>query len=598
MIRKAAAGIFLAGIIAGCAHQAERSAPDGDAMAAASERLNETVEAYFDETLELNPLFATFIGDNRFNDRLANNIGEEWRDRNEALERRYLAQINRINPELLEGQDRLTYEIFKYNREQTLEGLRYPSYLIPVNQMFSFPNFMAQLGSGQSAQPFSSIKDYENWLSRLDDFAVWMDQAVVNFRQGMRQGVVHPKVVIEKVLPQLAAHAVDDVEESIFYMPVKNIPDMFEEVDRKKIIKAYRTAIRNTVVPSYKKLHDFLKDEYLPNARDSVGYSGHPNGVDWYNYMIKTNTTTSMTANEIHEIGLKEVARIRGEMEKVMETVGFEGTLAEWFEYVKTDDKFYFDNEEDLLEGYRALEAKMNAEVGKLFSVSPKAGFEVRAVEAFRAASSAGASYQRPSPDGSRPGIFYVNTYNLKAQPKFGLETLFIHEAIPGHHFETALSQEIASLPRFRRFGGYTVYSEGWALYAESIGKELGFFTDPMQWYGRLADEQLRAMRLVVDTGLHAKGWTREQAMQFMLDNSSMAESDVVAEVERYIAIPGQALSYKVGQLTIQRLRDKAERELRGDFDIREFHSAVLLDGPLPMPVLEANLNRWIDGNR
>lgn len=581
-------------LAAGCA---TTESPEQTA-ASEAERLETVVESYFDKTLEMNPIFATFIGDHRFDDQLPNSLGEEYQQEALALEKEYLAKIRDINPELLQGQDRITYDVFKLNREWAIEGDRFPAHLVPLNQFYGLHSFFAVLGSGQSAQPFSTVEDYENWLGRVGGFTVIMDQAEENFRKGVEQGVLQPKVIIEKVIPQLDAHVVDDVEQSLFWNPIKNMPEEFSAQDRERLTAEYRKAISKQIVPAYRDMRDFLQNEYLPQARKVVGLHAQPNGRAWYDYMIKINTTTALSADAIHEIGLSEVKRIRGEMKKVMDEVGFEGTLAEWFEYVKNDDQFYYDNEQDLLEGYRAIESRMNAAVPKLFNIKPKAGFEVRPVEAFRAASSAGASYQSPAPDGSRPGIFYVNTHNLKAQPKFGMETLFIHEAIPGHHFQNALQIELGDLPRFRRFGGYTAFGEGWALYAESLGKELGFFQDPMQWYGRLSDEQLRAMRLVVDTGLHAKGWTREQAIKFMQENSSMADSDIVSEVERYIAIPGQALSYKIGQFKISELRERAERALGEDFDIREFHKQILIDGELPMAVLDQKINRWIEAEK
>jgi uncharacterized protein (DUF885 family) len=305
-----------------------------------------------------------------------------------------------------------------------------------------------------------------------------------------------------------------------------------------------------------------------------------------------------MTPAEIHAIGLAEVARIRAGMEQVMREVGFTGTLADFFRYVQQEPAFYFDQAADLLAGYQRIKRQVDAELPRLFSVMPKADYEVREVEAFRAASAAGGSYAGPSADGSRPGVFYVNTYNLKAQPIFGMETLSLHEAAPGHHFQVSMQQELAGLPRFRRFEGNVAYDEGWALYAESLGRELGLFTDPMQWYGRLSDEMLRAMRLVVDTGLHAQGWSREQAIRYMQDNSSLAATDVEAEVERYIVVPGQALGYKIGDLRIQALRRRAEDALGARFDIRDFHAAILTDGSLPMAVLEAKMERWIESRR
>jgi uncharacterized protein (DUF885 family) len=369
--------------------------------------------------------------------------------------------------------------------------------------------------------------------------------------------------------------------------------------DRKRLAAAFTSTIEGKLVPAYRRLRDFVRDEYLPRTRTTVAWSALPDGEAWYRHYVQEHTTTDMTAGEIHELGLSEVARILAEMDRVRQQVGFEGDLESFFAHLETDPQFYFTKGEDLLQGYRDLKVRIDAALPKLFSVFPKADYEVREVEAFRAQAAAGASYQGPSADGSRPGIFYVNTFNLKAQPKFGMETLSLHEASPGHHFQTTIQQELEDLPRFRRYGGdYTAYVEGWALYAEYLGKELGLFTDPYQWFGRLNDEQLRAMRLVVDTGLHAKGWTREQAIQYMLDNSTLAPTDVESEVERYIAWPGQALGYKVGDLALQALRRRAEAELGDRFDVRDFHREVLSDGAVPMDVLEAKIERWIAGER
>jgi uncharacterized protein (DUF885 family) len=411
--------------------------------------------------------------------------------------------------------------------------------------------------------------------------------------------VVQPRPVMEKVLPQLEAMIAATPAESLFFAPVKAFPEGIGAGDRERLMAAYTVAIRDEVTPAFVRLRDFIRDEYLPKTRDTVAWSALPDGAAWYAFYVQEHTTTTMTADEIHQLGLSEVQRILGEMDKVRQTVGFEGDLDAFFTFLETDPRFYFTAGADLVQGYRDLKLRIDAALPKLFSLFPKADYEVREVEAFRAQSAAGASYQQPSADGSRPGIFYVNTYNLKAQPKFGMETLSLHEASPGHHFQTTIQQELEDLPRFRRFGGdYTAYVEGWALYAEYLGKELGLFTDPYQWFGRLNDEQLRAMRLVVDTGLHAKGWTREQAIQYMLDNSTLAESDVVSEVERYIAWPGQALGYKVGDLALQALRRKAEATLGPKFDVRDFHREVLSDGAVPLDVLKAKIDRWIEARK
>jgi uncharacterized protein (DUF885 family) len=561
----------------------------------AGQRLHALFERYFEDMLRFNPVMATYIGDHRYDDQLPNSIGPAYRAEAKAMNERYLAEVRRIEPAALSPADRISYDIFVRERQRERIAERFPSHLLPINQAGSLITFMPSLGSGKNAQPFDTVEDYERWLKRLDGMVVWMDQAIANMREGIAKGVVQPRPVMEKVLPQLEAMIVARPEDSQFFAPVTMFPEAIGAADRERLTAAYAAAIRDRVTPAYVRLRDFVRDEYLPKTRSTVAWSALPDGEAWYAFYAQEHTTTTMTADEIHQLGLSEVKRILGEMDKVRQAVGFKGDLEAFFTFLETDPQFYFTKGEDLVQGYRDLKVRIDAALPKVFSVFPKADYEVREVEAFRAQSAAGAYYQQPSADGSRPGIFYVNTFNLKAQPKFGMETLSLHEASPGHHFQVTIQQELENLPKFRRFGGdYTAYTEGWALYAEYLGKELGMFTDPYQWFGRLNDEQLRAMRLVVDSGLHAKGWTREQAIQFMLDNSTLAESDVVSEVERYIAWPGQALGYKVGDLRIQSLRKKAEAALGPKFDVRDFHREVLSDGAVPMDVLEAKIDRWI----
>jgi len=564
----------------------------------ASARLNEIVEEYFEEMLVLNPVYATFIGDNRYNDRLSNTIGPEYRAASRALEEKYLAQINALDASSLEAQDLLTYEVFKSEREQAIEGFQYPSYLLPVNQFFSVPNLFAQLGSGASVQPFATVEDYDDFLGRIDGFVAWIDQAIVNMDEGRAKGIVQPRVLMERVLPQLASQVVEDPEQSLFYGPITRMPEAITGEERDRLSAAYSTAITTRIVPAYQKLHDYIRDTYLPDTRDSVGLSELPNGRSWYDYLVGETTTTALSAEEIHEIGLAEVARIRAEMERVKDEVGFEGSLNEFFDHLKEDPQFFYSEPEQLLEAYRSLKGRVDAAVPEMFSLLPKADFEIRPVEEYRQQSAAAASYMPSSPDGSRPGVFYVNTYDLKSRPRYNIEAIYLHEAAPGHHFQIALAQELDELPRFRRFGGSTAYVEGWGLYAESLGSELGMYQDPYSYYGALTAEMWRAIRLVVDSGMHAKGWSRDDALAFMRDNSSIGEADVVAEIDRYIAIPSQALAYKIGQLKIRELRTRAETELGDGFDIRGFHAAVLQDGALPLNVLEAKVDRWIASRR
>jgi uncharacterized protein (DUF885 family) len=558
-------------------------------------------ERYFEEALALNPLRATFLGDSRYDDRLGNPASPEFLRAARALEEKYLAAALAIDPATLQGQARLTWDVFVRDRRLAVQGFEFPDELMPVNQMDSLYSTLAVLGSGASAQPFRAPAQYEAWVKRAAEFPAWVDSAIARMREGTKRGVTLPQPVARKLLPQFEQLVVAKPEDSVFWGPIRMLgapdeapPAGFTPADRERLTREYRELIATKLMPSLVRLRAYLADEYVPACRASVAWSALPDGRRWYAYAVEVNTTVKMDPEEIHRIGLAEVARIRGEMEAVKRQVGFQGDLHAFFRHLQSDPKFYYDRPEDLIRAYGELKKRIDARLPQLFGTFPKADYEVRAVEPFRAQSSAGASYQQPSADGTRPGIFYVNTYNLKAQPKFGMETLSLHEASPGHHFQIAIQQELGGLPRYRRFSNFTAYAEGWALYAESIGRELGMFTDPYQWYGRLSDEMLRAMRLVVDTGLHAKGWSREQAIAYMLDNSSMAESDVVAEVERYIVWPGQALGYKVGQLRISAMRAKAERELGARFDVREFHDQVLKDGALPLEVIEAKIDRWI----
>jgi uncharacterized protein (DUF885 family) len=591
---------FLSGLVmSACMLTASVSMAETAAESSSTGTLHQLFDEYFERSLMLNPLNATFIGDHRYDDRLTNTIAPARVALALDVERRYLDAALKFDPKTLSEADRLSWEIFVSERRTAIEGAQFKAEWLPMDQMSSLATLMPVLGSGTNAQPFETVEDYDEFLARMDDYVIWSDQSIVNMREGAQHQVVQPRVVMEKVLGQLEALIADDPTRSLYYQPVLNFPKDFAEADRSRLQEQYRSAISQRIDPAYRRLRDFVRDEYLPKTRSSVAWTDLPDGDRWYAYLVKVSTTTNYTPDYIHEVGLKEVARIRGEMQQVMKQVGFKGDLAAFFRYVQDDPKFYFDKPDDLINAYQAVKKKIDSRLPKFFSDFPKADYEVRPVEAFRAESAAGAMYQAPSADGSRPGIFYVNTFNLKAQPKFGMETLALHEAAPGHHFQIAIQQELESLPRFRRFGGnYVAYVEGWALYAESIGKEMGMFSDPYQYYGRLSDEMLRAMRLVVDTGLHTKGWSREKAIQYMVDNSSMARSDVEAEVERYIATPAQALGYKIGQIRIREMRNKAEKTLGTKFDLKEFHSQVLSDGALPMDILDEKIDRWIDAKK
>ena len=549
---------------------------------------------FWEASLKLNPLQATFQGDSRYNDQLPNFFTEASRKEAHDFAVDWLQRVETIGPDGLRGQDRLSYDIFVKNLKDTLEGERFPTHLMPINQFNNLAGFAAQLGSGTNAQPFKTVKDYDNWRARGAKLAPIFDQAILNMRDGMRQGVVQPKVLMQKVLPQFDALIADQAEKTLFWGPIKNMPASFSDADKARITAEYKTMIEQEVMPAYRRMRDFITTEYLPACRDTAGMGDLPNGQAWYAFNAYQSMSIRRSPAEVHQTGLDEVARIHGEIRKVMQDVGFKGSLQEFFKYVNTDKKFEFASEDALLTHYRSIEAQLEPGLNRMFNLKPKAGFEIRPVEAFRAQSAAGGSYQSPSEDGSRPGVFYVNTYELPSRKTWDSEDLFLHEAKPGHHFQLALQQELKGLPSFRRFGGETAYIEGWGLYSETIGKELGILADPYMYFGMLQNELWRSIRLVVDTGFHSKGWTREQVIQYMLANSATSETDAIAEAERYMAIPGQALAYKTGQLKITELRARAEKALGNRFDIKAFHDEVLKDGSVPLDVLEAKIDRWI----
>lgn len=585
--------LMLAAATAGCA--AGRSfAPPPATGTTASAALATLVEDYFDEMLALDPVTATLLDDHRYDDRLADSASRKHAEAGERLERRYLEAALAVDPAALDERDRLTREIFLRERREAIAESRFPERLLPVSQQSGLPLLLPILGNGQGPQPFATVDDYDRWIRRASQFPAWVDTAIAALREGMAVGVTQPRVTMEKVVPQLDALIADAPMDSEFFGPVEHMPATFPPAEQARLRAALESLIVETLNPSYARLRDFIRDEYIPACRASTAWSALPDGASWYRHKIAVNTTTGLAAGEIHAIGLAEVARIRGEMEQVARDVGFTGDLAAFFRFVQSDPRFFFDDPQALIDGYAEIKQRVSAALPRLFERLPEADFEVRAVESFRAEAAAGASYQRAAPDGSRPGVFYVNTWNLMAQPKYGMETLLLHEALPGHHFQISIQQALEGQPRFRRFAGYVGYTEGWAMYAESLGPELGLFREPMQYYGRLNDEMLRAMRLVVDTGLHALGWSREQAIGYMQANSSLAESDIVAEVERYIVWPGQALGYKIGDLRIQAARRRAEAALGDRFDLRAFHTEILRDGALPLDVLDAKIDRWI----
>ncbi|MGH8052416.1 MAG: DUF885 domain-containing protein [Stenotrophomonas sp.] len=592
-----AVSLSLATVLGACTPSAPPASGDAASQAPQADKaaqLTQLYADYWEGVLKLNPLQATFQGDNRYNDQLPDFGSAEFRKQSHDFTTEWLGKVEKIGDAGLTGQDLLSYRIFVEEQKQSLEGEKFPGWMMPVNQMGSTVSYAVMLGSGQVAQPFKTVKDYDNWLARAARMPVLLDTEISNMREGIKAGVVQPRVLMEKVVPQFDDILAAKAEDSQFWGPIKSMPADFAQADKDRLTAAYRTLIAEQLMPAIKKQRDFIANEYLPATRETVGLDSLPNGQAWYAFNAKESTTTAQTPAQIHEIGLKEVERIHGEIRTVMEQVGFKGSLQDFFKFMQTDKQFEFKSEPELLEHYRGLEAKVNASVPKLFSLTPKAAFEIRPIEAFRAKSAAGGEYMQPSEDGTRPGIFYVNTYDLPTRKTWDAEDLFLHEAIPGHHFQLALQQELQGVPAFRRFGGETAFIEGWGLYAESLGKDLGVYTDPYSYFGRLQGELWRAVRLVVDTGLHSKSWTRQQVLDYMFANSSVSEPDAIAEAERYIAWPGQALAYKTGELKIQELRKRAQEKLGDTFDIREFHAEVLKDGSVPLDVLEEKVDGWI----
>jgi len=554
--------------------------------------------SYLETTLPRAPINAMFYGDNRFNHLWPNNLTLDFIAENKAIAQKYLTALNKLNERDFTGQDEYTYKIFKQKLQTSIQGSEFPEQYLPVNQfIFSPHNMFIQLGAGLSGQPFNNVQDFDDFVQRMQGFAIWMEQAIINMRAGVKAGIVLPKAVVDSMLPQMQAQIFENPMKSSLFNPLMESDDKISAQEKTRLIAVYKEVISTKITPAFKHMSDFLQGEYLAHARDSIGYGALPNGKSWYEHAIKANTTLPLSAAEIHETGLNEVTRIHQEMREVAKQVGFKGDLNDFFNYLKTDSRFFYTAPNNVLAAFEQVKLKITPLVNDYFSVLPKSDYVIRAYPEAQAKSAPGASYIPGAADGSRPGVFFTNTYNLKGQPKYGIETLSIHEAVPGHHFQLSLQNEVKGLPKIRTQNFYTVYAEGWALYAESLGKELGMFEDPYQYYGKLDAELFRAMRLVVDTGIHYKQWSKQQAIDYMLVNSTLAETDITAEVERYMVWPAQALAYKTGQLKIQALREYAEQALGKNFDIQVFHNLILLDGPLPMPLLEKKIKTWVTSN-
>lgn len=565
-------------------------------IAADKQQLDSLFKAYYEEGLQLFPLQATAVGDHRYDDKLYASFTDSYRSKLAEFYKRYKTAVKKIDRSTLDAKEQINYDCFAYEIDDNLSALTFHSNYTPLEQIGGFHLTFAKLGTGSSIQPFKTVQDYDNWLKRMKAFGPYMDSVIVYFRKGVAAKWTLPRAVVVKMIPQMTGMQVEDVKQSLFYKPILNIPKDFSDSDKNRLQQEYTTAIREVVEPAFKKAGDFLQNEYLPKARQTTGVGDLPNGKAYYDYCVKTGTSTNMTAAEVYELGLKEVARIKGEMNQVMATCNFKGDLKSFFNYLDTAKKFTpFTTDTQILSAYHGIYDKMKPQLSKLFKNVPKTPFEIRQVESFRA-KSASSEYNAGSPDGTRAGIFYVlildpKKYNVVAEQ---MESLFLHEAIPGHHFQISLQQEDTTLPEFRRFSfNYNAYVEGWALYSERLGKELGLYTDPYQYMGALGAEMHRAIRLVVDAGMHSRGMTREQAIKYMMDNEQISEEGATIEIERYMVWPGQALGYKIGSLVISRLRKESAGKMGQKFNIADFHDQVLKYGCMPLDVLEQHIHSW-----
>lgn len=598
-MKKALIAVSISLLLGGCGDATNSSGSEkaGSVIkqSSVSEQLDTIYNDYFEQNLKLNPLLATYIGDKRYNDQLPNYLSKQHIAKQRDLNQRFLEKISGINVEQLSRSQRISYDIFKRKLELELEGLKYPEHLIPINQFYNLAGRLAMLGSGESAQPFNTVQDYENWALRMEQIPRLFEQAIANMKEGVEKNIVQPRVLIEKAIPQITAHIDENVENTLFWAPITNMPESVTESEAKQLQQRYKQVLSDTVMPAYKKLATYLKEEYLPHTRtESFGIGQLPGGDAWYQHRIEANTSTQLSADRIHKIGKDEVARIHSEMRDIMEEIEFDGNLAQFFDFMTNDPQFIYESREAMIEDYRSLRSKVDERVSQLFDIFPKADYEVRKVEEFREQSASSGSYQSAPVDGSRPAIFYLNTYDLGSRPNWAKTALFLHEAAPGHHFQISIQQELEDLPEFRKYGRETAYTEGWGLYSEALGYDLGLYDDPYQRFGQLAAELWRSIRLVVDTGIHSKGWTRQEVLDYMYANAPVAEARAVSEAERFMALPGQALAYKVGELKISELRRRAEDKLGDKFDIKEFHRVVLEDGAVPLVILEQKVRRWI----
>ena len=589
-LRNAVIGIFVGLILMISCKKSDIALPKSEA------NIDSIASKYYEGYLKMYPLEATMQGDSRYNDLLSNNISSEFISKEIEFYTDTQKKLKSIEYDDLSDEQKTVYDVLDYTLKDKIERYAYHPELLPFSQFEGLPLDFPLLGSAEGNQPFKTTKNYDNWLKRIDAFVIWMNTAEKNFREGMKQNVVLPKKLVVKMIPQMHSEEIitEDFDKNIFYGPIKKMPKNFSAKDKEKYKILYQEAISSKIITTKQKMGDFLEKEYLPKARNTDGINALPNGKNIYEYYAKSWTTTNKTPEEINKIGLQQVAMLRAEMEKVKTQLGFKGSLEEFLTSLKTDKKAMpYKTPEEVIAAFNGILKKIEPKLPSMFSKFPKTPFEIRRTEKFREAS-ASAEYKQGTPDGKRPGIFYTpipdaTKYNVTN----GFESLFLHEAIPGHHYQVSLQQENTEIPKFMRFGWFGAYGEGWAHYTETLGPEFGLYTDPYQKMGYLSDQMLRAVRLVVDTGIHTGKMTREEAIKYYLSNISDSEEGATAAIERYMAIPGQALGYKIGSLKILELRAKYQKQLGNKFNLAKFHDEILNQGCLPLSVLERKMELW-----
>jgi uncharacterized protein (DUF885 family) len=556
-----------------------------------TERFLKLLDDHWEHSLQKNPLFATGQGDHRFNDRLPE-TGLDAMESAYESNKEFLARLSTIPRDSVSIEHQVNYDIFRIQLENAIQDYENNGHLLPLNGWWDYHASFADLAN---RVPLNNLEDYRNYLSRLKAFPDYNGGYIERLRRGAEIGFVRPQIVFDDYLESVRALITERPEESRLFEPFNNFPDQIDEEERNLLRQEASRVIRESVIAEFQKLHDFLSDEYVPEASASIGITDVPGGEAYYDYLVKMYTTIDITADEIHQTGLDEVARIRAEMMEIVESEGFEYDFDRFTEYLRTDDRFYAETPEELMKETALILKRMDGKLPELFKTLPRLPYGIIEVPNYLAPRTATAYYSRGAADGTRAGNYAVNTYNLPARPLYEVTALSLHEAVPGHHLQIALQQELENLPKFRTTASFTAYTEGWALYSERLGLEVGFYEDPYQNFGRLSYEMWRALRLVVDTGMHAKGWTRDQAVEYMASNSALSLHNIRSEVNRYIFWPGQALSYKMGEIKIRELREMAEDKLSSDFELREFHDVVLLSGAVPLSVLEQNVGNWVD---